>query len=352
MIGAVKTADFDYYLPPERIAQHPAEKRDEARMLVLYRATGQIEHAVFKELSQWLRAGDLLVVNNTRVIPARLVGRKVPTGGHVELLLLEEISPSTWDVLMRARRRPNPGALIDFGAGKLTATVVRYGEAGRAVVRFECPNSFWDALHELGLPPLPPYIRRKGLGPAQRLVDEQRYQTIYAREPGAVAAPTAGLHFTEEVLRSLESKGVQRADVTLHVGIGTFRPVEVENAEQHVMEAERYFVPRETAEAVRAARLRGGRVVAVGTTVVRTLETVADEQGMVHEGAGRTTLFIRPGFTFRAVNVLLTNFHLPRSTLLMLVCAFAGHEPVMRAYREAIARGYRFYSYGDCMLIV
>jgi S-adenosylmethionine:tRNA ribosyltransferase-isomerase len=352
IMAGMKTADFDYHLPPDLIAQQPAEQRDQSRMLVLDRATGKIEHSVFYDLPERLRAGDVLVVNNTRVIPARLLGRKAQTGGQVELLLIEEIAPNTWDVLMRARRRPKPGTNIAFGDGQLTAAVIKDGEMGRAVVRFECQGDFWNVLEKVGAPPLPPYIKRKGATESQRQADEQRYQTIYAREPGAVAAPTAGLHFSDNVLRALAQRGVRRAEITLHVGIGTFRPVEAEDVEKHVMEAERYCVPREAADAVCLARRESRRVVAVGTTVVRALETVADENGMIHEGGGRTSLFIRPGYKFRAVDALLTNFHLPRSTLLMLVCAFAGYEQVMRAYREAVERRYRFYSYGDCMLIL
>lgn len=348
----MRTADFDYDLPPERIAQQPAEKRDESRMLVLRRSTGAMEHVRFKDLPSLLHEGDAVVVNNTRVIPARLFGRKAGSGGRIELLLLEEVEPGIWDVLMRARRRPKPGTRFAFDVPELRAEMLQDGEMGRATVRFVCDGDFWDILPRVGQPPLPPYIQRKNTAPEQRHVDEERYQTIYARYPGAVAAPTAGLHFTEDILRALDAKGVLRVEITLHVGIGTFRPVEVDDIERHVMESERYTISNDAAEKINAVRRAGGRIVAIGSTSVRALETVVDADGVIHPGAGRTSLFIKPGYRFRAVDAMLTNFHLPRSTLLMMVCAFAGYENTMRAYREAVARSYRFYSYGDCMLIL
>lgn len=348
----MRTADFDYYLPAELIAQQPVEKRDESRMLVLSRAAGTMEHVRFKNLPNYLNPGDVVVVNNTRVIPARLFCKKEGTGGQVELLLLEEVAPGTWDVLMHARRRPKPGARLIFNEPELVAEMLEDGDMGRARVRFEYAGDFWSILHRIGQPPLPPYIHRKGLSEEQRRADEQRYQTIYASQPGAVAAPTAGLHFTEEVLRALDDKKVLRVEITLHVGIGTFRPVEADDADQHVMDAERYVVSEEAAERINTARRAGGRILAIGSTSVRTLETVVDSEGVIHAGSGRTSLFIRPGHRFRAVDAMLTNFHLPRSTLLMMVCAFAGYENTMRAYREAVERRYRFYSYGDCMLIL
>lgn len=348
----MRTDEFNYVLPPELIAQQAVEPRDESRMMVLNRARGSLEHRKFKDLPEYLNPGDVLVLNNTRVIPARIFGRKAESGGRVEILLLEELEPGVWDVLLRARRRPRPGGQIILGKGEASAEFVGEGEMGRARVRIKYDGNFLQLLERIGYPPLPPYIKRESINEEQRQRDARRYQTIYARHPGAVAAPTAGLHFTETVLQALSKKGVRLAEITLHVGLGTFRPVEVEEVEQHVMEAERYTVSPEAAETIVSARRCGGRVVAVGTTVVRALETVVDEHGVVHSGSGRTSLFIRPGHMFRAVDVLLTNFHLPRSTLLMLVCAFAGRERVLNAYAEAVRERYRFYSYGDCMLVL
>jgi S-adenosylmethionine:tRNA ribosyltransferase-isomerase len=347
----VNTADFDYDLPPGRIAQRPAPRREDARMLVLRRAGGAPEHRRVADLPEFLRAGDLLVVNDTRVIPCRLEARK-PTGGRVELFLLEERAPGLWDALLHASRRPRPGTPLAIGSGRARATVVEEGERGRALVRVESDVPFAEVLAAEGRTPLPPYIARAGADAAQESADRERYQTVYARAPGAVAAPTAGLHFSEALLARLASAGVGRAAVTLHVGLGTFRPVTSERAEDHVLEAERYEVAAAAAEAVAAARRAGGRVVAVGTTTVRTLETAAAGDGEVRASSGRSALFIRPPYRFRAVDALLTNFHLPRSTLLMLVCAFAGRERVLAAYAEAVREGYRFYSYGDAMLIL
>jgi S-adenosylmethionine:tRNA ribosyltransferase-isomerase len=342
----MRTQDFDYKLPPERIAQEPAERRDDARMLVIERRTGQRHHGLARDLPGCLHPGDLLVANNTRVIPARLFAVK-PTGGQVELLFLEEREPGIWEVLLHAARRPKIGAVLDLGDGAAQAVLLEDGEKGRAVLRIEGAEVF-TLLRRFGLPPLPPYIRR----PADPAVDGHRYQTIYADQPGAVAAPTAGLHFTPELLARLDTAGIPMAFVTLHVGIGTFRPVSAENVEDHHMESERYTVPEDTARRIEETRGRGGRIVAVGTTTVRTLETVAAEHGRVVPASGRTALFIRPPFEFRTTDALLTNFHLPRSTLLMLVCAFGGRDLVLRAYREAVEQGYRFYSYGDCMLLL
>lgn len=352
MMTVMRTSDFDYHLPPELIAQEPVEPRDAARMMVLHRATRKIEHCIFRDLPQFVDPGDVLVVNNTRVIPARLLGKKEGTGGKVEILLLEEIAPSVWAVLLRARRRPRSGARIVIGNGELVGVVIETYPDGQARVRFECGGDFYTLLDKHGLPPLPPYIRRPVITPAQTAADRDHYQTIYASVPGAVAAPTAGLHFTEAVLQQLRQKGVDYVEITLHVGLGTFQPVKVENVERHVMHDERYEVSASAAERIQQARQNGGRVIAVGTTTVRTLETVADENGQIRPGSGRTGLFIRPGYKFRVVERLLTNFHLPRSTLLMLVCAFAGYDFVMQAYQEAVKERYRFYSYGDCMLIL
>ncbi len=346
----MKTADFDYELPPELIAQHPAARRDQSRMLVVQRAGRRLEHRRFTDLAAYLRAGDLLVVNDTRVIPARVLGRKTPSGGKVEILLLEEIRPGTWDVLLRAARRPKVGSLIGLGRGEAVAVLLADGEKGRATIRVECERPFLDLLETIGQPPLPPYIKRAAIGHQDE--DRDRYQTVYAREPGAVAAPTAGLHFTPQLLGHLAESGVRTASVTLHVGLGTFRPVDAENVEDHRMEEERYTVPEETARLFNETRAAGGRIIAVGSTTVRTLETAIGPDGRLAAGQGRTGLFIRPPYEFKAVDLLLTNFHLPKSTLLMMVSALAGRELVMEAYGEAVREKYRFYSYGDCMLIL
>jgi len=346
---AMRTALFDYELPPERIAQHPAERRDAARMMVIERATGQIEHRSVADLPRYLRPSDLLVLNDTHVIPARVIGRKVDTGGQVELLLLEDLGDNRWDVLLRSSRRPKPGAPLQFGT--ISAELVSDGEKGRAVIQFHGDGPLLPELEKIGMPPLPPYIARQHRAGIEEPADRDRYQTVYARAPGAVAAPTAGLHFTEALLQQLEQKGVQRAMVTLHVGIGTFRPVTAEELEDHEMESERYIVPAETAHLIQQTRAANGRVIAVGSTTVRTLETVAAEHGQVVKASGRSSLYIYPPYTFRAVDMMLTNFHLPQSTLLMMVCALGGYELMMEAYRVAVAERYRFYSYGDCMLI-
>ncbi len=335
------TRDFDFELPDDRIAQRPAE-RGESRLLVLD-AAGEARHRRVADLPELLRPGDLLVVNNTRVVPARLFARRAGTGGQIEILLVERVAAREWDALLKPAKRARPGTRLAVGDG-LEAEVVQKGEDGRHRLRFSQPvEGFLD---RLGHVPLPPYIKRP-----DEAADRERYQTVFASRPGAIAAPTAGLHFTTGILDRLDARGIERAEVTLHVGIGTFKPVTAELVHEHRMEAERYEVPAPTAAALRRVRERGGRVVAVGTTVVRTLEAAARRGGgTVPAGSDTTDLFITPGFRFQVVDVLLTNFHLPRSTLLMLVSAFAGRERVLAAYREAIARGYRFYSYGDAML--
>ena len=340
---------FDYDLPSELIAQHPPTERGDSRMLVLSRADGAIVHRSFPDLPEYLRPGDCLVVNETRVIPARLNGRRRPTGGRVELLLLRAVDGKRWEALARPARRLRPGTVCDFGEhGELQATVTEYAGEGRVIADLECEGDLLATLDRVGAVPLPPYIR-KGVA---ETADKQRYQTVYARQPGAVAAPTAGLHFGDAMFRILADAGVGTARVTLHVGLGTFRPVEAERVEDHVMHAEFYEVGEGAAQAINSARAAGGRIVAVGTTSVRTLETVAAEDGTVCPGSGWTSLFITPGYRFRAVDALLTNFHLPRSTLLMMVSAFGGRENVLRAYVEATQQSYRFYSYGDCMFLV
>lgn len=332
-----KTADFDYHLPSEAIAQHPG-MRGESRLLVLGDSTTQRR---FAELPDLLEPGDLLVVNDTRVIPARLRARR-PTGGRVEILLVERAGGAEWWCLLRPGRRLDRGANLSIEGGP--AARVEERAEGRFRLRFEQPIQ--PILDSIGETPLPPYIDR----PAEAR-DRERYQTVYARQPGAVAAPTAGLHFTPAILEALDDRGVGRASITLHVGPGTFRPVKTEDPNNHVMDSELFEVPAATADAVAEARRRRGKVVAVGTTVVRTLETVAAGGGLIRSGAGRTSLFIRPGHEFQVTNRLITNFHLPRSTLLMLVCAFAGSSRTLDAYRQAVASGFRFYSYGDAMLV-
>jgi len=361
----MQVALFDYELPPELIAQEPAARRDASRLMVLDRRARTITHHQFGDLVAMVGPGDCLVLNDTRVIPARLRGRLERTGGKVELLLLRALDERRWEALGRPGRRLRPGARVVLGGGAAQATVLERQADGTLVVRLDrvgWPSrptgepdrqarrlSYANAelLEAIGEMPLPPYIKR----PEPRAEDRERYQTVYAAAPGAVAAPTAGLHFTPEVLGAIEARGAQLARVTLHVGLGTFRPVEVERVEEHTMHAEWYDVPPEAAKAVNAARAAGGRVIAVGTTSVRTLETAWDGHSLV-AGSGWTRAFIYPGYTFAVTDALLTNFHLPRSTLLMLVAALAGREFLLEAYAEAARLRYRFYSYGDCMLIV
>lgn len=347
---------FDFDLPPERIAQTPAERREDARLLVLDRATGAREHDRVTGLTARLAPGDLLVLNDARVLPARLHGRK-ESGGRVELLLVEPAGATSWDCMLRAARKPAAGATLRFPAG-LTGTVEgRSGDrddAGGDLFRIAFRAADGDvagALERAGRMPLPPYIRRDAEGDPRDALDRERYQTVFAGPPGAVAAPTAGLHFSGALLDALAARGVHRATVTLHVGPGTFRPVRGERVEDHRMHAERFEIPEATAEAIARTRAAGRRVVAVGTTVTRALESRADPGGTVRPGPGRSDLFIVPGYAFRVIDALLTNFHLPRSTLLMLVSAFAGRERVLDAYRDAVERGYRFFSYGDAMFI-
>jgi S-adenosylmethionine:tRNA ribosyltransferase-isomerase len=343
----VKTSDFDYELPRDLIAQYPTERRDESRLLVLDRRSGTIEHRVFRDVTDYLRARDVLVLNESRVFPARFMGKRRGTGGRVEMFLLKELSPFRWEVLVKPGSRIRPGCVLEFGDGRMTARVVRGLPSGKREVELALSGDVHRAIEEYGQVPLPPYIERE---PEE--LDSERYQTVYARVDGAVAAPTAGLHFTEPLLASLASRGVAAARLVLHVGLGTFRPVASEDPDEHEMEEERYEVSPDAAGTINAARASGGRVVAVGTTSVRVLETVADADGRVHPGEGGTRLFIRPPHEFRCVDVLLTNFHLPRSTLLMLVSAFAGRDAVLAAYGEAVREGYRFYSYGDAMLVL
>ena len=352
----MRISDFDFELPEELIAQHPLERRDASRMLVVSRAENNWRDGSFAELPSELRGGDAVVVNNTRVFPARLVGRREPTGGRVELLLVRrrvEFGGETWEVLARPARRLEAGARVTFGDGRLRAEAVAATEGGAGrVVRFHADGDFAALLEEFGRVPLPPYIKREADDLASAEGDRERYQTVYAAAPGAIAAPTAGLHFTPQVFEGLRARGVRRAEVTLHVGYGTFAPVRADDLSEHRVAAERFEISERAAEEINRTKESGGRVVAVGTTTVRALESSVDESGRVRAGRGETGLTITPGHRFRAADAMLTNFHLPRSSLLVLVSAFAGRELVLGAYRHAVAARYRFYSYGDCMLVV
>ncbi len=339
------TKDFYYELPQELIAQTPLERRDLSRLLVLNRENGSIEHRHFYDISEYFKSGDCLVMNNTRVIPARLYGEKVGTGGKIEFLLLKRIDIDTWEVILKPGKRAREGARFSFGGGLLLAEVISVLPDGNRIVRFEFDGVWEELLDRLGETPLPPYIHEK-------LSDRERYQTVYSKIEGSAAAPTAGLHFTPELLEKVKEKGVKTAFLTLHVGLGTFRPVSVENVEEHIMHTEHYEVSREAAETINEARRSGGRIIAVGTTSVRTLETCADDEGTVHAQSGDTSIFIYPPYKFKAADMIITNFHLPESTLLMLVSAFAGKDKIFDAYRTAVREKYRFFSFGDAMLII
>ena len=341
----MKTSDFWYDLPEERIAQTPAEPRDSSRLMVFDCETGTIEHHIFRDVIQFLDPRDVLVVNETRVIPARLYGEKESTGGVIEFLLLRRLNLTDWEVILRPGKKAKPGARFVFGGGALRAEILSVAEDGGRTVRFSWDGVFEEVLERLGQMPLPPYIHEK-------LQDPERYQTVYAKVDGSAAAPTAGLHFTPELLDAIRAKGIDIVPVLLHVGLGTFRPVKAEDVEDHKMHSEFYEVTEEQAARINAARERGGRIVCVGTTSVRTLETLADAEGKVHAGSGFTNIFIRPGVPIHAVDALITNFHLPGSTLLMLVSAMMGREHALSAYRLAVQEGYRFFSFGDAMLII
>jgi len=339
----LKKTDFYFDLPQELIAQTPLDRRDASRLMCLDKVTGAIEHRHFYELSSLLREGDCLVMNDSRVIPARLFGVR-PTGGSVEVVLLRDLGGDQWECLTRPGRKTPPGTHITFGDGELTAEVVGAEADGNKILRFSYEGIFLEVLDRLGQMPLPPYIKTQ-------LQDRERYQTVYARDPGSAAAPTAGLHFTRELLTALEEKGVKLCWVTLHVGLGTFRPVKEENIEDHPMHAEYCVISPETAHTINEARAAGGRIIAVGTTSCRTLESFADEDGMLSSRSGWTDIFIYPGYRFKAIDGLITNFHLPESTLIMLVSALAGRENVLNAYKTAVSEGYRFFSFGDAMFI-
>ncbi len=336
--------DFDFELPEELIAQDPLEKRDNSRLMVLDKETGAVTHRVFYEIAEELRPGDCLVINDTKVIPARLYGEKEDTHAQIEVLLLKRREKDVWETLVKPGKKAKPGTVIVFGDGKLRGEVTDIAEEGNRLIRFSYEGIFEEVLDELGQMPLPPYITHE-------LKDKNRYQTVYARYEGSAAAPTAGLHFTEELLEQLQEKGVKIARVTLHVGLGTFRPVKVENVLEHHMHSEFWQVSRETADMVNETKAAGGRVIAVGTTSCRTIESASTEDGMLHEGSGWTEIFIYPGYRFKVLDGLITNFHLPQSTLIMLVSALAGRENVLNAYKTAVAERYRFFSFGDAMFI-
>ena len=340
----MKTKDFWYELPPELIAQTPCAQRDGSRLLRLDRASGATEHTMFRSLPNFLRPGDCLVFNDSRVIQARLIGER-SGGGTAEILLLKPLADGCWECLAKPGRKLRPGAVVTFGEGLMTAEIVSCGEEGLRTVRLSCEGDFDELLQKLGKTPLPPYIK-------EELDDPERYQTVYSKNPGSAAAPTAGLHFTPEIFSRLSKIGVKTAFLTLHVGIGTFRPVKEEDISEHKMHTESYCVTPECAETVNSAKASGGRIIAVGTTSCRVLESVADENGVIPACSGETNIFLYPGCRFRAIDGLLTNFHLPESTLIMLVSAFAGKDNVLAAYREAVREKYRFFSFGDAMLIL
>ena len=340
----MKVSDFDFYLPEELIAQHPLEKRDESRLMVLDKKTGEIEHKRFYDIIDYLNKGDTLVLNNTRVMPARLIGEKENTGGKIEFLLLKRVEGDKWECLAKPGKSAREGRRFTFGNGILKAEVIEVLENGNRIVEFYYDGIFEQVLDSLGEMPLPPYIHEK-------LEDKERYQTVYSKEKGSAAAPTAGLHFTKELLKKIEDKGVNIVYLTLHVGLGTFRPVKVENIENHNMHSEFYMLSKESAEVINETKKRGNRVISVGTTSTRTLETIGDENGLVKEQSGWTNIFIYPGYKFKVVDNLITNFHLPESTLIMLVSTLAGKENVMNAYNIAVKEKYRFFSFGDAMFI-
>lgn len=336
-------SDFDFYLPEELIAQTPLEKRDNSRLLHLDKNTGKIEHKHFYDIKQYVRPGDCLVLNDSRVLPARLIGTR-PTGGAVELVLLKDLGDNCWECLSRPGRKTKPGQELIFGNGELTAVVQELTQGGNRIVKFDYKGIFLEILERLGKMPLPPYIK-------EELQDSERYQTVYSKELGSAAAPTAGLHFTKELLSEIEDMGVSICCVTLHVGLGTFRPVKAENIEDHDMHSEFCIIPEDTAKTVNDTKNAGGRVIAVGTTSCRTLESFTTDDGVLQATSGWTNIFIYPGYTFKCIDALITNFHLPESTLIMLVSALAGREHILNAYKTAVNEKYRFFSFGDAMFI-
>lgn len=341
----MKTSDFYYDLPAELIAQDPLTTRSDSRLLYLDKVSGESEHKTFKDIVDYLQPGDCLVINNTKVIPARLFGKKKGTGAVIELLLLKRISDDTWETLVKPGKKAKVGTVISFGEGLLTGEIVKVLEDGNRLIKFVYTGIFEEILDQLGEMPLPPYITHK-------LEDKSRYQTVYAKHDGSAAAPTAGLHFTKELLSKVKAMGVNIAEVTLHVGLGTFRPVKVENVLKHHMHSEFYVIEDEQAKLINETKKNGGKVICVGTTSCRTIESATDEDGVLQAGSGWTEIFIYPGYKFKMMDGLITNFHLPESTLLMLVSALAGKENIMKAYEEAVKEEYRFFSFGDAMIII
>ena len=342
--GSVKTDDFDYYLPEELIAQTPLLKRDDSRLMILDRNTGEIKHEIFHNIINYLNKDDVLVLNDTKVMPARIIGEKTDTGAVIELLLLKNIGDDEWEVLAKPAKRVRIGSTITFGDGMLTGTCTELGEEGIRHIKFNYKGIFYEILDKLGSMPLPPYIKEK-------LQDKERYQTVYAKNIGSAAAPTAGLHFTKELLKQIKEKGIKICYITLHVGLGTFRPVNVDDVKSHKMHSEFYQMTKEVAATLNSAKKEGKRIVSVGTTSTRTLETIMTKYGEFKETSGWTDIFIYPGYEFKAINAQITNFHLPKSTLIMLVSAFASKEIILNAYKEAVKNKYRFFSFGDSMFI-
>lgn len=341
----MKTSDFYFDLPKELIAQNPLEDRSSSRLLVLNKETGERTHRIFKDVIEYLNPGDCLVINNTKVIPARLYGHKEDTQAQIEILLLKNKGNDVWETLVKPGKKAKPGSRISFGDGLLVGEVLDVVEEGNRLIRFEYEGIFEEILDQLGQMPLPPYI-------TEQLKDKNRYQTVYAKHDGSAAAPTAGLHFTPELLAQIEAKGVKIAHVTLHVGLGTFRPVKVEDVTAHHMHSEFYMIEEDQAQLINETKKNGGKIISVGTTSCRTLESATDENGILHAGSGWTDIFIYPGYQFKMIDRLITNFHLPESTLLMLVSALAGKDQIMAAYEEAVAMKYRFFSFGDAMMIL
>ena len=340
----MKTEDFDYYLPENLIAQTPLIKRDNSKLMVLDRKTGEIKHDIFYNIINYLNPGDTLVLNDTKVMPARIIGQKIDTSAVIELLLLKNINGDNWECLVKPAKRLKEGTIISFGSGKLKAKCIKVGEEGIREFTFLYNGIFYEILDELGSMPLPPYIKEK-------LTDKNRYQTVYAKNIGSAAAPTAGLHFTKELLSTIKAKGIQICYITLHVGLGTFRPVNVEDVTTHKMHSEFYSMSKDVADTLNKAKKENKRIIAVGTTSTRTLETIMTKYGTFKETSGWTDIFIYPGYTFKAIDAQITNFHLPKSTLIMLVSAFATKEIILKAYEEAVKNKYRFFSFGDAMLI-
>lgn len=336
--------DFDYYLPKELIAQHPSSVRDECRLMVLDKKTGEIEHKIFKDIIDYLNPGDCMVLNDTRVMPARLIGSKKETGGKIEFLLLKRLEGDNWETLVKPGKRAKVGTVFTFGDGRLEAEVKKVCEDGNRIIEFRYEGIFEEILDKLGEMPLPPYITEK-------LEDKEQYQTVYSKNEGSAAAPTAGLHFTEELIDKIRNKGIKIVFLTLHVGLGTFRPVKVDKIEEHHMHSEYYILSKESADIINKTKENGGRVISVGTTSIRTLETIANEDGRVREQSGWTDIYIYPGYKYKIVDALITNFHLPESTLIMLVSALSTREIILNAYEKAVKERYRFFSFGDAMFI-